>query len=116
MEFMKNIQSHILPEYAHKRLILVLDNHRSHYGLLKASILNEFCETHFIPTYSCALNGPIETCWSVVKKRVLPKFSKLQLRLTSSREACIAVLKKELRSMDPSTFANLLRSHYCYLT
>ena len=65
---------------------------------------------------SCELNGPIESAWSVIKRRVLPLFTKLQLRMKSSRAACIECLKKELKKIDPSVFANLMRSHYCYLT
>ena len=65
---------------------------------------------------SCQLNGPIETAWSVIKRRVIPKFTQIQLKMESSRAACIACLKKELTKIDPSIFANLMRSHYCYLT
>ena len=87
IEFMTNIQSEIKPAYRNKRLILVADNHGAHKGPSKMAVLEQFCEVHFIPTYSCELNGPIETCWSVIKKRVIPKFTKLQLKMTSSRQA-----------------------------
>ena len=113
---MTNIQSHILPEYRDKPLKLVIDNHSAHKGPTKIAKLEEFCEVHFIPTYSCQLNGPIETAWSVIKKRVIPKFTMLQLRMKSSRQACIDQLKKELKKIEPEIFSNLLRSHYCYLT
>jgi transposase len=113
---MKRIQQHILPAYSKKRLICVIDNHMAHRGPAKEEVLDQFCETHFIPTYSCELNGPIETAWAIVKKRVIPKFTQLQLKKTSTREKCIEVLKKELQKIEPSTFANLQRSHYCYLT
>ena len=104
---MKNIQPQILPEYSRKRLILVIDNHNAHKGPSKEEVLGQFCETHFIPTYSCELNGPIETAWSIIKKRVIPKFTQLQLKKKSTRERCITVLKKELRKMEPSIFENL---------
>ena len=78
--------------------------------------MNQFCEVHFIPVYSCELNGPIESAWSVIKKRTIPKFTKLQLKMKSSREACIEQLKKEIKKVEPEIFSNLLRSHYCYLT
>ena len=105
-----------MPEYRNKRLILVIDNHGAHKGQSKMDICNQFCEVHFIPPYSCELNGPIETAWSVIKRRVIPKFTMLQLRMKSSRSACIACLKKELLKIEPSIFSNLMRSHYCYLT
>ena len=95
---------------------MVIDNHNAHRGQKKEEILDQFCETQFIPTYSCELNSPIETTWAIVKKRVIPKFTQLQLKKKSTRERCIEVLKKELTKIDPSTFENLLRSHYCYLT
>ena len=74
---MDNIQSQIKPQYRDKRLILVIDNHRAHKGDLKLEKMNQFCEVHWIPPYSCELNGPIETTWSVIKQRVVPKFTKL---------------------------------------
>jgi transposase len=74
---MKRIQQHILPAYSKKRLICVIDNHMAHRGPAKEEVLDQFCETHFIPTYSCELNGPIETAWAIVKKRVIPKFTQL---------------------------------------
>ena len=79
-------------------------------------LLEQFCEAHFIPPYSCQLNGPIETAWSVIKARVIPRFTQLQLKMQSSREKCIDLLKKELPKIEPQIFQNLLRSHYCYLT
>jgi hypothetical protein len=50
---MKNIKAHILPEYRDKQLKLVIDNHSVHKGFHKIEIMEEFCEVHFIPTYSC---------------------------------------------------------------
>ena len=116
MSYMKDIQSQILPEYRDKPLKLVIDNHSAHKGPFYIAKLEEFCEVHFIPTYSCQLNGPIETAWSVIKKRVIPKFTMLQLWMKSSRQACIDQLKKELTKIEPEIFLNLMRSHYCYLT
>ena len=77
--------------------------------------MEQFCEPHFIPPYSSELNGPIETCWSVVKKRVFYKFTKLQLRKEFSRDACIKLVQDEIKSIEPQIFLNLLRSHYGYM-
>ena len=71
IEFMTNIQRHILPEYRGRQLILVADNHSAHKGPTKIEVMNQFCEVHFIPPYSCELNGPIETAWSVIKSRTV---------------------------------------------
>lgn len=101
MSFMKNLQNHILPEYKDKRLIMCIDNHSAHKGPAKIEKLEEFCEVHFIPPYSCELNEPIETAWSVIKARVIPKITQLQLKKQSSREACIHALKKELTKIEP---------------
>ena len=38
IEFMKNIQRQILPEYKNKKLILVIDNHSAHKGENKLDI------------------------------------------------------------------------------
>ena len=116
INFMTNIQAHILPEYRHKRLILCIDNHSAHKGPTKIEVMEQFCEPHFIPVYSCELNGPIETAWAVIKRRVVPKIMELQLKKQGGREACVALLKKELSEIEPEVFGNLLRSHYCYLT
>ena len=75
MNFMKNIQAKIKPAYRQKKLIMVLDNHGAHTGKEKVELMSEFCEVHFIPSYSCELNGPIETTWSVIKSRVIPKIT-----------------------------------------
>ena len=75
MNFMENIQAKIKPEYRQKKLIMVIDNHSSHKGPKKVELMSEFCEVHFIPSYSCELNGPIETTWSVIKSRVIPKIT-----------------------------------------
>ena len=53
MSFMRNIQAHIKPEWRDKRLILVADNHGAHKGPAKMEVLDQFCEVHFIPSYSC---------------------------------------------------------------
>ena len=95
---------------------MVADNHSSHKGPTKLEVMNQFCDVHFIPVYSCELNGPIETAWSVIKRRVIPKFTQLQLKKQSSREKCIELLKKEIKKIEPAIFQNILRSHYCYLT
>ena len=40
MDFMKNIQAQIKPQFSDKRLILVADNHRAHKGDNKKAILD----------------------------------------------------------------------------
>ena len=81
MSYMKNLKEQILPEYKHKRLILVIDNHTAHGGPAKLEITNQFCEVHRIPVYSCKLNEPIEAAWGYIKRRVIPKFTELQLKM-----------------------------------
>ena len=57
-------------------------------------------------------NGPIETVWSVLKRRCLSKFTKIMLRKKFSREACISTVEKEISHMEKQTFVNLCRVHY----
>ena len=75
---------------------MVIDNHNAHRGPSKEEILDQFCETHFIPTYSCELNGPIETVWSILKRRVLPRFTKLLVRKSGNKSKLKALVKDEL--------------------
>ena len=77
IKYMENIVSQIKPRYRNKRLILVADNHPAHKGKEKLETCEKFCEVHFMPPYSCELNSPIESCWSVIKARVIPKFTKI---------------------------------------
>jgi transposase len=52
-------------------------------------LMERFFQPEYIPPYSSKLNGPIETVWSVLKSKVLKKFTKLMVRKCSTREACI---------------------------
>ena len=55
----------------------------------------------YIPAYSCELNQPIETAWSVIKRRVRPKFTELLLKLQMTRDKGIEITKKEIKNIDP---------------
>ena len=58
--------------------------------------MDKFCTQLFIPTYSCELNGPIETVWGILKRRVLPRFTKLLIRKTGNKAKLKAIVKDEL--------------------
>ena len=51
----------------------------------------------------------------MVKRRVRPKFTELQLKDQCTRARCIQIVQKTLLEIDEATFANLLRVHYSYL-
>jgi len=51
-EFVKNLQQRIRPEFRHKRLIFVADNHKAHGGPRRKALVEQFAELHFIPPYS----------------------------------------------------------------
>ncbi len=83
-----------------KRPVLVLDNLRAHKGEDRMRIMNRFAQVRFIPAYSCQLQGPIEAVWSVVKRRVRPKFAELQLRDQCTRARCIELVQKTLLEVE----------------
>jgi transposase len=60
--------------------------------------MNRFCKPEFIPTYSCELNGPIETLWSVLKRRVLPRWTTLIVNGTATKKKLKALVKDELHN------------------
>ena len=116
MTFMRNIQDRIRASYRQKRLALIFDNHKAHFGEKKREIYAQFAEEHPIPVYSCELNGPIETAWSVIKARVVPKITQLQLQKQCTREKCIEAVKEEISLISSKTWANLCRAHYATLS
>lgn len=74
--------------------------------------MGQFFKYEYNVVYSSELNGPIETVWSVLKRRCLSKFTKIMLRKKFSREACISTVEKEISHMEKQTFVNLCRVHY----
>jgi transposase len=75
-----------------------------------------FSSPEYIPTYSCQLNGPIETCWAILKKRVEARFTKLLIRKTGNKAKLKAIVRDELdNKIDKQIYLNILRAHYPYL-
>jgi hypothetical protein len=58
---------------------------------------------------------PIETTWSVLKRRVKTKFTELLIKRTLTRDKSIEIVRKEFKLIDPVIFANIMRSHWPYL-
>ena len=75
----------------------------------------KYFKVAYIPAYSCELNQPIETAWSVIKRRVRTRFTELLIRKELTREKGIDISKKEIRNIDPIVFSNIMRSHWPYL-
>ena len=75
--YMKRLGKKLISLPGSLKPICVLDNLSAHKGPDRRAIMNKFCKAEFIPTYSCELNGPIETLWAILKRRVLPRFTKL---------------------------------------
>ena len=78
-------------------------------------VMERYFEVIFIPAYSCELNQPIETAWSVLKGRVKKKFTELLIKKQMTRDKSIALVRKELTLIKPHIFANILRTHWPYL-
>ena len=110
MSFIRNLSAQLVPLTV--RPIIVLDNHSAHRGNDRVDLMTQFFKVEYTPVYSSELNGPIESVWSVLKRKSLSKFTKLLLRKKCTRSACILAVRKEIEAIDKQTFINLLRSHY----
>ena len=77
--------------------------------------MQKYFDVSFTPSYSCEFNQPIESTWACVKRRILPKFTKLQLRKKCTRAMCVKAVKDELAAIDKQTYLNLLRAHHPHL-
>ena len=95
--YMERLEKHIIKKEGDPKPICILDNLSAHKGPDRRAIMNRFCKAEFIPTYSCELNGPIETLWAVLKRRVLPRWTKLIIKGTASKARLKALVKDELR-------------------
>ena len=79
----------------------MLDNHSAHKGKDRMAIIEKYFEVLFIPAYSCELNQPIETAWSILKRRVKTKFTELLIKKTLTRDKSIEIVRKEFKLIDP---------------
>ena len=114
--YLKNLEKQIVRKPGDLEPILVLDNLAAHKSKETRAIMEKFCKPEFIPTYSCELNGPIETVWAILKKRVLPRWTKLLIRKNGNKEKLKALVRDELDNrIDKQTYVNVLRAHYPYL-
>lgn len=78
-------------------------------------LMRRYFEVLFTPSYSCELNQPIETVWSILKGGVKKKFTELLIKKKMTRNKNIALVKKELKLIKPHIYANVLRAHWPYL-
>ena len=114
--YMKRLSKKIIKVPGELKPICVLDNLSAHKGPDRREIMNKFCKSEFIPTYSCELNGPIESLWAVLKRRVLPRFTKLIVRGKANKTRLKALVRDELHNkIDKQIYANILRAHYPYI-
>ena len=96
ISYMKNLEKQIVRQPGDLMPVLVLDNLAAHRSQEARDILTKFCRLEFIPTYSCELNGPIETVWSILKRRVLPRWTKLLIRKDANKAKFKAIVRDEL--------------------
>ena len=96
ISYMKNLEKQIVRQPGDLMPVLVLDNLAAHRSQEARDILTKFCQIEFIPTYSCELNGPIETVWSILKRRVLPRWTKLLIRKDANKAKFKAIVRDEL--------------------
>ena len=114
--FMKRLKKRVRTLPGEQKPICVLDNLSAHKGPDRREIMNKFCKSEFIPTYSCELNAPIETLWAILKRRVAPRFTKLIIRGKANKKKLKALVKDELHNkIDKQIYANILRAHYPYI-
>ena len=75
MDFFKKLRSVVTPnpmtpKVRQKKLVVVLDNHRAHYGLDVRNLASQLnMELLFLPPYCPELNS-IESLWSIIKGRI----------------------------------------------
>ena len=74
--------------------------------------MKEYFVPEFLPPYTSELNGPIETVWSILKRKGISQITKLLIRKTCTKRMCIKAIEKEIRKIERETFLNLLRAHY----
>ena len=116
MGYMARLRTQMTTKPGEEKPVLVLDNLGAHCGEPKRKLMRTFCKPEYTPTYSCELNGPIETCWAILKKRVLTRWTKLLIRKAGNKSKLKAIVRDELyRKIDKQIFANVCRSHYSYL-
>jgi transposase len=114
--FMERLEKKIIKVSSGLKPVCILDNLSAHKGPDRRAIMNKFCKPEFIPTYSCELNGPIETLWAVLKRRVLPRWTKLIVNGTATKNKLKALVKDELHNkIEQQIYKNILRAHYPYL-
>ena len=89
----------------------MLDNHGAGKGD-REKLMKEYFYPKYLPPYTSELNGPIETAWSVLKRKSINKFTKLLIRKECTKKKCIEVVKKEIGKIERQTFINLLRAHH----
>ena len=116
MAYMKRLGTQVIRKRGKEKPILILDNLAAHIGPEKRKIMRVFSSPEYIPTYSCQLNGPIETCWAILKRRVLSRFTKLLIRKTGNKAKLKEIVLDELHNkIDKQIYSNILRAHYPYL-
>ena len=79
---------------------------------VRETLMREYFVPEFLPPYTSELNGPIETVWSILKRKGISKITKLLLRKTCTKRMCIEAVEKEIEKIERKTFMNLLRAHY----
>ena len=94
--YMHRLRKKIIKVPSGLKPVCVLDNLSAHKGPDRREVMNKFCKTEFTPTYSCELNGPIETCWAILKRRVLPRFTELIIKGTANKSKLKALVMDEL--------------------
>jgi hypothetical protein len=50
-----------------------------------------------------------------LKRRVKTKFTELLIKKTLTRDKSIEIVRKEFKLIDPTIYANIMRSHWPYL-
>jgi transposase len=96
ISYMKNLEKQIVRKPGNEKPVLVLDNLAAHRSKEARVLMDNFCKVEFIPTYSCELNGPIETVWAILKRRVLPHWTKLLIRKDANKAKFKAIVRDEL--------------------
>ena len=92
--------------------VLILDNHRSHWDPL--DLLSADFEVLHTPPYSCVLNNPIESAWSLIKRSIQKKLLKQQTT-HNKYDDWIDLVRAATCETVPLHHKSLFRSNFKYL-
>ena len=114
LQFLLDLKDQILSEYAGVKPYLVMDNHSAHHSRLVKPVLEEFFTILWMPSYSCQFNS-IEQFWGILKKRVVPKYTRLLFKREATVEHLKSLVELEVSEISDEICTNTFYANLKYL-